>query len=159
MKKELAKDLEQFPRAREVLVNVFDNQNRVSKHPLYSVNFYYCQGLVLFGNNGKVGLLHQPHWRSSVKNIENLLKKINDESVAIILQSPSNGKNGPTIQEVCYNLNIPVLKSFYQEEKYSKKERRFIMDSRDILVIPSEKEVRIYSEKRKIDIFNYNKLE
>lgn len=153
MDERLAKDLSEFYGSWEVMTDDYSVWN----NPVYSVDFWCCQGIALIGQE-RIGLAHVLPKSSAKPKLEGMLERFGSEKIlgAVILESPWNFRGYRMIQEDCNDYGIDILKTYHQEERFSPELGREIMDARDMLVIPSLKEVRIYSENGSYDEYKYN---
>jgi len=120
----------------------------VSKLPLVSFGYHHCNAIALL-NGEKAGLCHigpggidiSSCLKDMIEDLEAQPKKLKAILVA--------GAGMKTMEKHCKNLGINVVDS-YQDDWYYNYEYGMLFYPRDVLLLPSSREVIIYANKGNI---------
>jgi len=109
----------------------------VSKKPLISFGYYNCNSVILY-DGMKMGLSHIGPTRDPEKYILGMIRKMDSHPRAIIVRGYySKGEE----ERVCENLDLAIERIFDYKNEGLREETR-----KDILVIPTTREVLIFTD-------------
>jgi hypothetical protein len=121
---------------------------KVSDQPMASKEFYTCQGLVLLDGT-MAGLAHVYAGHNAKGYIRKMLKAFGEDASslkAIVMDSYISQWEEHDLGKACEKFGIKVIETV-KHDSIEDHDGNFKPLRRDILVVPSRKEVTIYSEK------------
>lgn len=140
--------LEDLSKLKKLYLEVGWGDSDISTLPLISFGYHDCNAIALL-NGEKAGLCHTvPDGTNILSDLKKMVEglKVPAKELKAILVA---GMGMETMEKYCKRLRIEVVNS-YQGDWYYDDKDRMLFYSRDVLVVPSSREVLIYTRKGKI---------